>query len=200
METRRLSCLLVGLLWSCLAMAVEEPAYRMIERDGAFEIRDYAAMTVAETLVREDFDDAGNSAFRTLFSYISGKNQQQEKIAMTAPVRQQAAEDGAFRIGFVAPSKYSVATAPAPADARVSLREVPPQRMAVVRYSGRWTEKNYREHEAKLLAWISARKLAPAGEVVYARYNAPFVPWPFRRNEVMVPVAAAEEPAVGVRP
>jgi len=188
MKTLRLALLLVGLQWSCLAMATEEPAYQMVERDGAFEIRDYQSMTIAETLVREDFEGAGNTAFSTLFGYISGKNQARQKIAMTSPVRQEAEADGSFRIGFVAPAQYSLQTAPQPADARVTLRELPPQRMAVLRYSGRWTEKNYREHEASLLAWIRKRQLTAAGPVVYARYNAPFVPWPMRRNEVMVPV------------
>jgi effector-binding domain-containing protein len=170
-------------------MATEEPAFQLVERDGAFEIRDYPAMTIAETLVQEDFDAAGNSAFGTLFGYISGKNQPRQKIAMTAPVLQQTEANGSFRIGFIAPSKYSLQTAPVPADARVQLRELPPQRMAVVRYSGRWTEKNYREQEARLLGWIKARKHTAVGAAVYARYNAPFMPWPMRRNEVMVPIA-----------
>lgn len=189
MKTRSLLVLLLGLQWSCLVMATEEPAFQLVERDGAFELRDYPALTIAETLVQEDFDAAGNSAFGTLFGYISGKNQPRQKIAMTAPVLQQAEANGSFRIGFIAPSGYSLQTAPVPADARVQLRELPPQRMAVVRYSGRWTEKNYREHEARLLGWIKARKLTAVGAAVYARYNAPFMPWPMRRNEVMVPIA-----------
>lgn len=190
MKTRTLLVLLLGMQWSCFTMATEEPAFRLVERDGAFELRDYAAMTIAETLVQEDFDAAGNSAFRTLFGYISGKNQPRQKIAMTAPVLQQAEANGSFRIGFIAPSNYSLQTAPVPADVRVQLREAPPQRMAVVRYSGRWTEKNYREHEARLLGWMKARKLIAVGAAVYARYNAPFMPWPMRRNEVMIPIAA----------
>lgn len=176
-------------------MATEEPKYQTVERDGAFEVRDYAAMTIAETLVRDDFDDAGNVAFGSLFGYISGKNQGRQKIAMTAPVRQQTESDGSFRVGFVTPAQYSLRTAPQPADPGIKLREVPAQRMAVVRYSGRWTEKNYREHEARLLSWIKSRQLTAVGQVVYARYNAPFVPWPMRRNEVMVPVAAASQQA-----
>jgi effector-binding domain-containing protein len=182
--------LLFSVFWSCLAMATEEPAFKVVERDGAFEVRDYAPITIAETLVRDTFDDAGNSAFSTLFGYISGKNEGRKKIAMTAPVRQEAEADGRYRIGFVTPAQLSLRTAPQPADPRVVLRELPGQRLAVVRYSGRWTEKNFREHEASLLAWIKSRGLPVAGPVVYARYNAPFMPWPMRRNEVMVPVAA----------
>jgi hypothetical protein len=175
-----------------VAMATEEPGYRLVERAGAFEIRDYGRITIAETRVTEDFDSAGNQAFSTLFGYISGKNQPKQKIAMTAPVMQQVQADGSYLVGFIAPAQYSLRTAPAPVDGSVQLREFPPQRMAVIRYSGRWTEKNYREHEAQLLAQIRARNLSASGPVIYARYNAPFVPWPMRRNEVMVPVLAVD--------
>ncbi len=170
-------------------MATEEPTYQLIEKSGAFEIRDYGSITIAEMMVNDDFDSAGSRAFGTLFGYISGKNQTKQKIAMTAPVMQQAEADGSYRVGFIAPSSYSLKSAPVPADPNVRLRELPSQRMAVIRYSGRWTEKNFREHEARLLVFIRDRKLGAMGSSIYARYNAPFVPWPMRRNEVMVPVA-----------
>jgi hypothetical protein len=192
MKIHHLLSLLLIITGSSLAMATEEPTYRLVEKSGAFEIRDYGRITIAETRVRDDFDSAGNRAFGTLFSYISGKNQPKQKIAMTAPVMQQAQTDGSYLVGFIAPAQYSLQTAPAPVDGSVQLRDLPPQRMAVIRYSGRWTEKNYREHEALLLAGIKARSLSPAGPVIYARYNAPFVPWPMRRNEVMVPVLAVD--------
>jgi effector-binding domain-containing protein len=190
MKSQRLLVLLLALQMDGVAMATEEPSYTLVERDRSFEIRDYAPMTIAETLVRDDFDGAGNEAFGTLFGYISGKNQPKQKIAMTAPVRQETEADGSFRVGFIAPSSYTIKTAPRPDNQSVKLRELPAQRMAAVRYSGRWTEKNYREHETSLLAWVKSRGLTIAGPVVYARYNAPFVPWPLRRNEVMVPVVA----------
>lgn len=189
MNIRRLLILLLGFHWSVLAMATEEPAYQLVEKSGDFEIRDYGRITVAETLVKDEFDSAGNRAFGTLFGYISGRNQPKTRIAMTAPVIQQEEGDGRYRIGFVTPSNYSLQTAPAPVDPGVRLRELPPQRMAVMRYSGRWTEKNFRAHEAQLLAFIRQRQLAVTGPAIYARYNAPFVPWPMRRNEVMLPVS-----------
>lgn len=171
-------------------MATEEPAFSLVDRDGPFEIRDYTAITLAETVVKEEFEEAGNAAFRPLFRYISGSNQEGQKIAMTAPVLQHTDADGSIRVGFIAPATYSLQTVPRPDNKNIQMREIPPQRMAVMRYSGRWTEKNFREHERQLLAWMKARKLESAGPVVYARYNAPFVPWPMRRNEVMIPVKA----------
>ncbi len=173
-------------------MATEEPAFTLVEKAGAFELRDYGSITLAETRVMEDFESAGNKAFRTLFRYISGRNQSGQELAMTAPVVQQAEGDGSYRIAFITPAQYSAKTAPVPADPGVKLRELPPQRLAVFRYSCRWTEKNFREHEAQLLEHIKSRGLRAAGPVIYARYNAPFVPWPLRRNEVMVPVVAVD--------
>jgi hypothetical protein len=187
------------------AMAIEEPRYELEQRDGDIELRHYAPYLVAETQVGGAFDEAGNAAFQRLFRYISGNNRgerkismtapvvQQDasgsKIAMTAPVRQQGDVAGGFRVAFVMPAELSLATVPEPNDPLVMIREVPEQRMAVLRYSGRWTEKNYREHETLLREWISQRGLAADGLPVYARYNAPFIPWPMRRNEVLIPVA-----------
>jgi SOUL heme-binding protein len=189
------------------AVAIEEPRFELEQRDGDRELRRYAPYLVAETLVGGSFDEAGNAAFRRLFRYISGNNRgerkiamtspvvQQDasgsKIAMTAPVRQEGDAAGGFRVAFVVPAEFARATVPEPNDPLVTIHEVPEQRMAVLRYSGRWTEKNYREHETLLRKWMAERGLAAAGPPVYARYNAPFVPWPMRRNEVLVPVAAA---------
>ena len=70
-------------------MAIEEAAYTVTMQDGAFEIRDHAPHVVAETLVAGTFEEAGNTAFKGLFRYISGGNRSREKVAMTTPVSQQ---------------------------------------------------------------------------------------------------------------
>ena len=70
----------------------------------------------------------------------------------------------------------------------MQIRAVPAQLVASWRYSGRWTESNYREHEADLRAAIAKRGLKVTGEPILARYNPPFMPSFLRRNEVMIPV------------
>ena len=65
-----LSVLFLALPASPLAVALEEPAYEVIEQDGDFELREYAAYLVAETRVEASFSEAGNVAFRRLFRYI----------------------------------------------------------------------------------------------------------------------------------
>lgn len=172
-------------------MAIEEPSYRVVEQEGDFQLREYASYLLAETRVAADFEDAGTVAFRRLFGYISGGNQGKQKVAMTAPVRQEAGEAGSQRVAFVVPATFSLATVPVPGDPQISIREQPAQRVATLRYSGRWTEANYRDRERALRDWMSRRGLKATGPAVYARYNAPFVPWPLRRNEVMVPVESS---------
>jgi hypothetical protein len=194
-----------ALLASSSAMAIEQPSFRVLERDGAFELREYAPHVVAETRVEASFTDAGNAAFQRLFRYISGDNVAQQKIAMTAPVTQsrseaggekiamtapvtQVAADDGYRVAFTLPASYTLETAPTPLDKTIEIRAVPAQLVASWRYSGRWTENNYREHEAELRAAIEARNLEVAGEPILARYNPPFMPSFLRRNEVLVPV------------
>lgn len=195
------------------AMAIEQPEYTVVRQDGAFELRRYAPYLLAETEVESGFMEAGNVAFGRLFRYISGDNTARAEIAMTAPVEQakrgekiamtapveQAREGGVYRVAFVVPRKYDRDTVPQPTDPRVRIREVPARSIAVWRYSGRWTEENFREHERELRGKLAALglKAEPGDSAIIARYDAPFMPWFMRRNEVLIPVT---EPASTVRP
>lgn len=196
----------LGGMLGAQAMTIETPEYRVIEQDGAFELRRYDTYLIAETEVDAGFMNAGNVAFGRLFRYISGANTSGTEIAMTAPVEQsnrergekiamtapveQAVDDGVYRVGFVVPRKFNRETVPRPTDARIRIREVPPRTVAVWRYTGRWTEENFREHERELRALLKARSLQaePGDSAIIARYDAPFMPWFLRRNEVLIPL------------
>jgi hypothetical protein len=184
------------------AMAIDEASYKVVKAEDSFEVRDYAPYLLAETFVNGDFDEAGSNAFRRLFRYISGDNRSQTKIAMTAPVSQQPGENidmtapvgqqksGAqWVVSFMMPASYDMGTLPVPDDPLVTLRQVPARRMATIRYSGFWSEKNYQKNKIKLHSWIQKEGLTVNGEPIWARYNAPFVPWFMRRNEILVPVS-----------
>ncbi len=183
-------------------MANEEAKYTVIQSDGSFELRQYDAHLVAETLVEGDFDEAGNEGFRRLFKYISGENQKKQAISMTAPVSQDASSEkiamtapvnqertgGQWRIAFLMPSEYTLETLPQPLDPKVLLKKVPARRMAAITYSGTWSRKRYEEKKALLEAFMQKQNWRPIGEPVFARYNSPFTLWFLRRNEVLIPV------------
>jgi len=183
--------------------AIEEPTYTTLRTLDGIELRDYAAYTVAEVLVNADAGDAGSRAFPILAGYIFGKNKGERKLAMTAPVTQtaapvklemtapvtQTAVAGGFVVQFVLPKGTTVANAPEPLDTRVMLREVPPQRVAVIRYLGFWSESNYNEHLTKLQSGLRAADIAWTGDPVFSRYDGPTTPWFLRRNEIWLQLA-----------
>jgi hypothetical protein len=192
----------IAVIETPIAMAIEEPRFKVLQQDDSFELRDYSSYVVAEIRVEAGFEDAGSAAFPKLFRYISGDNLARQKIAMTAPVTQargekismtapvsQVADGSAQVVAFTLPASYTLANAPQPLDPAIRIRLVPAQLVACWRYSGRWTAGNYREQEALLRERIKARGLVIRGDAVLARYNAPFTPWFMRRNEVWIPVS-----------
>jgi hypothetical protein len=91
---------------------------------------------------------------------------------------------------FVLPARFTLASAPQPVDAKLRLRMLPEQWLAVRRYSGRTTEANSREAVDALLKTLPAASLAVTGPKQMAVQNGPFTPWFMRRNEALVPVVA----------
>jgi hypothetical protein len=195
------------LILSPPTQAIEEAAYEVLVSDGSFEIRDYAPQIVAQTRVTGDFKQAGDAAFRPLFRYISGDNEGRSEIAMTAPVGQSAGEEIAMTapvgqsaegedwlVSFMMPAAYTMETIPRPTDPRVSIRYIPTQRMAAIRYSGRWTASGYQEHLKLLEQWMTEQGLEASGAPVWARYNSPFSLWFMRRNEILLPIARTDTP------
>lgn len=194
---------------------VEEPSFTTAFRDGDFELRRYGPRVVAETKVSGEWSEAGNEGFRRLFGYISGKNHGGAKIAMTAPVGQQRSspasekiamtapvgqrrDGGEWVVSFTMPESSTLETLPRPADARITLREIAPVEVVVVRFSGRWTVENMDEQTAAVRAWAASRRIAISDASEVARYDPPFMPWFMRRNEIWFAVAAhnaAEEDA-----
>ena len=185
-------------------MSYEEPRYAVRLRSGNIEYRQYEPYLIAETLVQGSphFDSAGNEGFRRLFRYIAGGNTSRARIAMTAPVSQAAQSEkiamtvpvqqtgsaAGWRVAFMLPRQYTLETAPAPSDPRVKVVPVAGRLMAVLRYAGRWTERNYAAHRDELLQALATAGLKPTGEPQLARYNAPYTLPFLRRNEVLVDV------------
>jgi hypothetical protein len=196
------SVILGAIIGSGNAMAVEEAQYAVVLKEQNFEVRKYEPHVLAETLVDGDFTKAGNKAFNKLFDYISGNNMSRQKIAMTAPVAQEAESEkidmtspvgqqqvnGSWAVSFMMPATYSLETLPHPKDPEVTLRQVPAKLIAAVSYSGFWSEEAYTRNKQELGAWIDKNGFRVIGEPVWARYDPPFMPWFLRRNEVLVPI------------
>ena len=179
--------------------AIEEPTYSVVQKTEQFEVRQYAPYLVAEVVVPGPANEAGSQGFNLLGGYIFGKNKGERKLEMTAPVTQQAAPPiklemtapvtqaatpGGFLVQFVMPKGYTLATLPEPLDARVKLREVPGNRVAVIRFSGSWSQSLYEEKLQTLRGALSSAGMSTVGEPLSSRYNSPFSLPFLRRNEI----------------
>lgn len=184
-----------------IAMAIEEPEFKIISKNEKYEIRDYKATLIAETAVESDFDGAGNKAFRILADFIFGNNISKTKISMTAPVTQQAAAPSSEKIAmtapvtqekteqgyvvsFTMPAEFTEATLPQPKDNRVKIRLVPARKVAVYSYSGSWSQEKYNEKLSEFKDLLSAQQVRVKGQPVFARFNSPWALWFLRRNEI----------------
>ncbi len=207
----------LGLIWIKPAMAIEEPKYEVMTADAQFEVRHYAPILIAETLVEGDMDAASSKGFRLIADFIFGNNQQADsdkkskiamtapvtvepqssKIAMTAPVtvEPQAAEPSmkttkTWRINFVMPSQYTLATIPKPKNNAVTLREVPSKYFIVHKYSGFNTVSRVQAKTDEAVEWATKRSYKIIGTPQLSRYDPPWTLPMFRRNEIMIEIAA----------
>lgn len=199
----RVAVTMALLMLAGAAMAVEEPPFRQVLREGDFTLRDYPALVVAEVTVTGSQKEAANRGFRVLARYIFGANRQREHIAMTAPVAQQPAGEkiamtapvaqtptaaGDWVVRFTMPHAYTLQALPVPDDPRVHLRSTAPARVAVLQFSGLAQPDDVEAKSAELLARVKAHRLRAIGPVSLAQYNPPWTLWFLRRNEVMVEV------------
>lgn len=195
--------LILWSIWGYFGSRVEQVDYSVLEKKKDYEVRNYPSHIVAETTIASaDYTSAMNSGFSIVAGYIFGGNTKKEKIAMTAPVVMQTKSEkiamttpvvvsvaGDSRVvSFGMPRGYTLETLPTPNDPRVKLRQVPEQKMAVLRFSWSRSEPRIQAMKDKLLAALSRDGIETIGSPSYAGYNAPWTPPWMTRNEVLVEV------------
>ncbi len=191
--------LLLASLSGTLMSQVEQAPYTVLESHGNIEVREYAPTIVAEVEVRGERMKALNQGFRLIANYIFGNNLSSKKVAMTAPVTQEAGEkiamtapvtqmggDNTWKVRFVMPREYTLASLPQPKNSDVHLVAVPARRAVVIRFSGSNTDKNLATHRDELLRYVAEHHLAVVGAPTSAFYNPPWTLPFLRRNEIML--------------
>jgi len=160
-------------------MANEEASYDVVHKTDIYEVRYYSDRLVAQVTNKGD-----NNSFRKLFNYISGENKNSEKIAMTIPVT-QTKKDGELFMQFYLPSKFNKETIPIPTNPDLEITTIPEGYFAVIKFSGRSSDKNFEKHNKILKQKLLDDKIPINGFAVRATYNSPFTLPPLRRNEAM---------------
>lgn len=206
--TRAWSLLVLLLVSGCSAFGIrsgtEEPRYTVVHQAPGFEIRRYGPRVEISTVLESEENHARYQGFRRLAGYIFGANRAHAKIAMTAPVAQNAEKiamtapvaegrdaGGRWRIAFFAPSSYRLETMPVPDDPAIVLRTAPGMVVAVRRFSGDRSPRAVARETQDLLRDLEGSGWRQTGESFAWFYDPPWTLPFLRRNEVGVPVAAA---------
>jgi hypothetical protein len=159
---------------------LEAPAFEILKKSAKFELRSYQPMVVVEVVVQGDMATAGKEGSRLVRDCIfrEGANapadaagqkdiekiamtvavtmqKAAEKISMTVPVTMESSGGSGYRLHFFMPSQYTLQTLPKPTDQRVTLREIPAQKVAAVRFSKFSTKATVAAQTALLEGWMA---------------------------------------------
>jgi len=184
-----LAALLFFATFAPMANSIEEPRFELLMTLDNIEIRRYEPSIQAFT-VMPGYSSGG---FRRLAGYIFGGNEQEQSIAMTAPVQEtMSGNDG--EMAFTMPSEYGMGDLPNPENENVELRNVPERTVAVIVFSGRANNAKAETQWQELSATLSAEGIKVTGQPLLNQYNPPWTLPFLRRNEVMVEIESASLP------
>ena len=164
-------------------MANEEAKYDVVKSNEIYEIRKYSDRLAIQALNTDE-----NNSFRKLFNYISGNNEKNEEIKMTVPVTQME-KKGNMTMQFYLPSKFNKDNVPSPSSSDVEIVNIEEGYYAVIRYSGRASNKNFIKHKEILENELKKDNISISGSAIKASYNSPFTLPMLKRNEAMFKVS-----------
>ncbi len=182
---------------------VESAPYTLLSEDSQLgvELRNYDSMILVSASMG---DDGQNNAFRKLFRYISGYNQGQKEIAMTAPVFMDDTTSGTEiamtapvfmsdkvsepSMSFVMPKDFTIENTPIPKDPTLSVTELKSYRVAAIGFSGFLSDSNVEHHTDILRDWIKSNGYKEVGPPVKAGYNGPLTLPFLKHNEVLIEI------------
>lgn len=183
---------------NAFGLEIERPSYEVVQKiNDNIEIRKYAPTKWVSTTAEGEADhyksEYQTMLFRRLFNYISGENDQHEKISMTSPVtvvyqnstndKIQPTTDCKMTMGFFVPVEKQDHT-PNPESKDTFLRDEPEMIVATIKFGGYATTQDYLNNRDMLLQALGEEaKNYDAVNFMTAGYDPPFKPIN-RTNEV----------------
>ena len=171
--------IVLSLIIAFKVMAYEEANYEVVKQNKVYEIRKYSDRLAVEIITSNQ-----GSSFRKLFNYISGNNENKEEISMTTPVT-QIEKKGSMTMQFYLPSKFSKDNIPSPSNSDVKILNIKGGYYAVIKYSGRASDKNFIKYKDILKNELKKNDILILSSPIKATYDKPFTLPILRRNEAM---------------
>lgn len=181
---------------NALGIEIERPNYEVIKTLGDnIEIRKYPPTKWVSTSMEGEADhyksDYQSKMFYRLFNYISGENQNHEKISMTSPVTVAYNSNNTIEptsqvkmtMGFFVPVEKQE-KAPIPSSSDTFLRDEPEMIVAVIKFGGYASTDDYLKHRDLLMKALGDEvKNYDTVNMMTAGYDPPFKPIN-RTNEI----------------
>jgi hypothetical protein len=173
----------IALIIPNVAMPYETVNYEVTKNiSNKIEIREYRSMLLATISTNAE---SQNTHFRALLKFISGDNEQNKKINMTAPVFQQNINNQQS-MSFVMPNNLTLENFPKPNNKNIKIELLENTKFIAIRFSGRAVNKNFNKHQIILEGEIKKHGLKiDLTNPVHAYYNPPWTLPFFKRNEVL---------------
>ncbi|XP_045165324.1 heme-binding protein 2-like [Mercenaria mercenaria] len=121
---------------------LEKPVYKVVEKAEDYEERQYAPCKWVSTTVQDMSSEAARSTgFSRLFKYITGENEKEMKIDMTAPVATRIVPgagpncESTFTVSFYIPPKHQD-DPPKPKSTEVFIEDFPEMNTYVTGFGG----------------------------------------------------------------
>jgi hypothetical protein len=177
--------LVISSNYNLMTMAqIEKQKYQVLHKDGDFEIRRYEPAVLASVEMPGTYSSMSSTGFRALAGYIFGGNDENMKIAMTAPVH-VSTMDSSSMMSFVMPSAYQLEDLPEPLNDRILLHETGTSIMASIRFGGYANDRVIQQKTAELRSLLRSRGIKSMNDYRFLGYNPPYRIFN-RRNEIVV--------------
>ena len=190
MKTLSITIGIVGLislaLMSRSVFGLEKPQYTLVSKKGALEIRTYEPVMLASTSLQGEYRNSIRGGFRTIANYIFGGNQEERKIAMTAPVLVENPNASQYTMAFVMPTESVEQGLPTPTSKSLRLQTQQWGTVAVWSFGGWATERRLNKEWSRMQKALSNAEIQADQYDWIAQYNPPSMPPPFRHNEIWV--------------
>jgi hypothetical protein len=168
-------------------MAIEHRKYKLISKEGKFEIRFYPPAIIATTTLKSSrYSEAASPGFRKLAGYIFGSNQENKKIAMTSPVELKMNQEN-MEMSFTMPSEQNLNELPKPNDPGIRINKTIEEYTASIEFGGYASDDKITKHTEELKNILIKKKIIANGSFRFLGYNSPFKLLG-RKNEIIVPI------------
>ena len=164
---------------------VEQQNFKTLNIIDNIEIREYPPTIYASVTIK---NSNNNNMFGILAGYIFGGNENNQKIAMTAPVHMhQNNNEKSSTMRFVMPSEYKIDELSKPNDERIEIKKSVTKKYAAITYKGYNNSEKFNKYKSELHSVLDKNNIKIIGNPIYLGYDPPYKFWN-RKNEVLIEI------------